>query len=127
MTEYDTTEQPKETQDVAQTPADEPMTRERERADTGATGTDGFLATSDLDGFAARWQAIQARFVDEPRQSVHEADALVQEVTDNLTRRFAAERERLEQVWGSGEDVSTEDLRVALQRYRSFFGRLLAA
>ena len=44
-----------------------------------------------------------------------------------LAQGFAAERERLEQQWGRGEDVSTEDLRIALQRYRGFFQRLLSA
>jgi hypothetical protein len=63
--------------------------------------------------------------VDEPRRTVEQADELVAEVMKRLAEGFAAERERLEQQWGRGEDVSTEDLRLALQRYRSFFQRLL--
>ena len=70
---------------------------------------------------------IQTGFVDEPRQTVEQADELVAQVMQRLAEGFAAERERLEQQWGRGEDVSTEDLRIALQRYRSFFQRLLAA
>ena len=80
--------------------------------------------SSDYQG---RWETIQTNFVDDPRRTVEEADELVAEVMRRLAESFAAERERLEGQWGRGEDVSTEDLRVALQRYRSFFQRLLAA
>ncbi len=78
-------------------------------------------------GFQERWEEIQASFVDEPRTSVEAADQLVAEVMQRLAEGFARERSDLEQQWDRGEDVSTEDLRVALQRYRSFFQRLLAA
>jgi hypothetical protein len=74
-----------------------------------------------------RWSAIQTRFVDEPRQSIEDADALVGQVIDELTATFADERARLEGHWDAGSEPSTEDLRVALQRYRSFFNRLLSA
>jgi hypothetical protein len=77
--------------------------------------------------FSIRWEDIQASFVDEPRKSVQSADQLVAEVMQRLAESFARERSDLEQQWDRGEDVSTEDLRVALQRYRSFFQRLLAA
>ena len=65
--------------------------------------------------------------MDEPRQTVEQADELVAHVMKRLAEGFATEREQLEQQWGRGEDVSTEDLRITLQRYRSFFERLLAA
>jgi len=78
------------------------------------------------DEFQSRWEEIQVRFVDEPRGAVEDADALVATVMQRLAEGFASERERLEAQWGRGEDISTEDLRVALQRYRSFFQRLLA-
>ena len=65
--------------------------------------------------------------MDEPRRAVEEADELVAQVMKRLAEGFAGERERLEQQWGRGEDISTEDLRVALQRYRAFFQRLLSA
>ena len=74
-----------------------------------------------------RWEEIQASFVDEPRDSVAQADALVADLMQRLATGFSAERERLEGQWDSGDDVSTEDLRVALTRYRSFFERLLSA
>lgn len=79
----------------------------------------------EADQFRARWFAIQADFVDEPRRSVEEADQLVAAVMTRLAEVFADARHNLEQDWGSGDDVSTEDLRVALRRYRSFFDRLL--
>ena len=66
-------------------------------------------------------------FVDEPRDSVAQADALVADLMQQLAASFSEERERLEKQWDSGDDVSTEDLRVALTRYRSFFDRLLSA
>ena len=69
---------------------------------------------------------IQTQFVDEPRRSVEQADELVASAMKRLAEIFANERETLEQNWDRGDDVSTEDLRVALQRYRSFFDRLLS-
>jgi hypothetical protein len=80
----------------------------------------------DSGEFHARWEQIQVRFVDEPRGAVEDADALVATVMKSLAEGFAQEREHLEAQWGRGEDISTEDLRVALQRYRSFFQRLLS-
>jgi hypothetical protein len=76
-------------------------------------------------GFRTRWEAIQTGFVDEPRKAVEQADALVSETIKRLSDVFAEERTSLEQHWGRGENVSTEDLRIALKRYRSFFERLL--
>jgi hypothetical protein len=76
-------------------------------------------------GFRARWEGIQTGFVDEPRTAVEQADALVSEIMKRLTDVFAEERAGLEKHWGRGENVSTEDLRIALKRYRSFFERLL--
>lgn len=83
------------------------------------------LAESDAGAYRSRWEAVQTGFVDEPRTAVKNADALVAEVMQHLASRFAEERTRLEAQWTSGEDAGTEDLRLALQRYRSFFQRLL--
>jgi hypothetical protein len=77
-------------------------------------------------GFHTRWDSIQTGFVDEPRAAVEQADALVGEMLRRLTDVFGNERGRLEDQWKRGENVSTEDLRVALKRYRSFFERLLS-
>lgn len=73
-----------------------------------------------------RWQEVQAGFVDEPRRAVQQADELVAGAIKRLAQTFADERSQLEGQWDRGDEVSTEDLRVALQKYRSFFGRLLA-
>jgi hypothetical protein len=80
-------------------------------------------ATTDLRD---RWTDVQAGFVDEPRSAVEAADGLVAEVMQRLADSFATEREALEQQWSRGDDASTEDLRIALRRYRSFFDRLLS-
>jgi hypothetical protein len=63
--------------------------------------------------------------VDEPRRSVEQADGLVAEVIKRLANSFADERAKLEGQWGRGDNVSTEDLRISLRRYRAFFDRLL--
>jgi len=74
----------------------------------------------------SRWDSIQGAFVDEPRSAVQKADELVAEAIQKLAETFSGERTRLEQHWDRGDNVSTEDLRVGLQKYRSFFNRLLA-
>lgn len=74
----------------------------------------------------SQWEAIQAGFVDEPRQAVERADGLVAHVIQRLAQTFSEEHGRLEQQWSQGADVSTEELRIALKRYRSFFDRLLS-
>ena len=81
---------------------------------------------NDADRFRKRWADIQASFVDEPRSAVKEADGLVAETMKCIAETFANERTTLEHQWDRGDNVTTEDLRVALQRYRSFFSRLLS-
>ena len=81
---------------------------------------------SELDDFRKRWNDIQASFVDEPKPSVEKADQLVASVIQKLAQLFAEERSKLESNWSKGGEVSTEDLRQALRRYRSFFDRLLS-
>ena len=73
-----------------------------------------------------RSDRVQVEFVDEPRRSVQEAEELVSLTMKRLAEIFSEERQKLEQEWNRGGDVSTEDLRLALRRYRSFFGRLLS-
>jgi hypothetical protein len=85
------------------------------------------LEDHELQSILVRWKDIQAEFVDEPRKAVQDADALVAELMQRLAQMFASEREQLESRWAGGDDVSTEDLRHGLRRYRSFFERLLAA
>ena len=77
--------------------------------------------------FRSRWDAVQIGFVDDPGQAVRSADELVAQVMKSLAESFASERSRLEQQLGSTEGAaSTENLRVALRQYRSFFQRLLS-
>jgi len=80
----------------------------------------------ELEDMRSRWDAVQAAFVDEPRRAVEQADGLVAFAMKRLAEVFSEERSKLEKQWDRGDNVSTEDLRIALQRYRSFFHRLLS-
>ena len=93
---------------------------------TSDTAPSALLPAGDTRTFRSRWDGIQTGFVDEPRQAVEQADGLVAEVMQHLAGIFADERAKLESQWSRGDDVSTEDLRIALRRYRSFFDRLLS-
>jgi len=84
------------------------------------------FADDELSRLRARWDNVQASFVDDPRECVQKADGLVSDVVDQLTAGFSQARSRLEEQWARGEEASTEDLRVALKQYREFFQRLLA-
>ena len=119
------------TRDIASAPEIEDPRDEEFSGGRAATVEDPehapLLPVNESADFGRRWEEIQTAFVDEPRQAVERADELVAQVMQRLAEGFASERERLEQQWGRGEDISTEDLRVALQRYRAFFQRLLSA
>ena len=92
-----------------------------------STGSvEALLNQEETELFRTRWNEIQGKFVDEPRSAVQQADALVSEVIEKITAMFANEHSSLEEQWKEGNDVSTEDLRQALQHYRSFFNRLVA-
>ncbi len=84
------------------------------------------FSADQAKAFRVRWDTIQGGFVDEPRRAVEQADSLVAETMQRLAEIFAEERARLEGHWDRKETVSTEDLRLELRRYRSFFGRLLS-
>ena len=88
--------------------------------------TSPLFPAGEATSFRARWSEAQTSFVDEPRHAVEQADGLVAEMMQRLAQVFADERSKLEQQWSQGDDVSTEDLRVGLRRYRSFFDRLLS-
>lgn len=83
------------------------------------------FSESEMGEFRSQWGKIQTGFVDQPRQTVEDADKLVAAVMQRLAEGFANERSGLEKQWDRGDNVSTEGLRLALQRYRSFFDRLL--
>ena len=95
----------------------------RQAIDEGPTP---LFANDELSGYRTRWSAIQTGFVDEPRRAVEEADTLVAELMKRLAEGFADERRQLEAHWERSDQVSTEDLRIAMRRYRSFFERLLS-
>ena len=115
------TDRPSSTAEVARD-LDRPEARERrEREEAPST----LFPENEATDFRTRWTDIQTGFVDEPCRAVEQADALVAEVIKRLANSFAEERSKLEGQWGRGDDVSTEDLRVSLRRYRSFFDRLL--
>jgi len=80
----------------------------------------------ETEDMRERWKTIQASFVDEPRKAVQEADQLVKSAIQQLEEVFREQRSQMEQLWSGGKDVSTEDLRVSFQRYRTFFNRLLS-
>jgi len=81
---------------------------------------------ADLDELKSRWNTIQIEFVDEPRKSVEQADALVVEVLKRVEQAFTDRRAALNAQWADNEQISTEDLRKTFQAYRSFFNRFLA-
>jgi hypothetical protein len=100
----------------------EPKTPDREAA---VSEPMPLFSEMEMGDFRSQWSKVQTGFVDEPRRTVEDADKLVAAVMQRLAEGFASERSGLEKQWESGDNVSTEDLRVALQRYRSFFDRLL--
>jgi hypothetical protein len=108
---------------------DNPLDREVElrSRDDRVDDSDGMRLLPDdvVDDLRPRWADIQASFVDQPRRAVEQADALVADAIRRLAEAFAGARSSLEREWDRGEDVSTEDLRLAFRRYRTFFDRLL--
>jgi hypothetical protein len=124
--------------DVIDTTLDESDTEQRmpveeSRVDTRSASSTGveneglaaLFEDAEAEKFRTQWLAIQSKFVDNPRESVREADELVASVLKSVTMSFHNRRSSLEKEWNSGGKASTEDLRVALKRYRSFFDRLL--
>ncbi|MET9658267.1 hypothetical protein [Streptomyces sp. NPDC006510] len=117
------------TPDSSQGPGGENETRQAPAPAAAGEEGDGNapLLGEEQEGFRSRWQRIQGNFVDDPREAVSAADTLVAEVMQALARTFSDHKQGLEGQWQRGEEVPTEELRVALQRYRSFFNRLLNA
>ena len=87
---------------------------------------ESLFGNDKLSDLRSRWDHVQSGFVDDPRECVQQADGIVSDVVDQLTTGFSEVRSRLEAQWARGEEASTEDLRLALKRYREFFERLLA-
>lgn len=114
---------------LAERPTGERVAEKHREATSAApnnAGTSPLFPNNELEDLRRRWNEVQGTFVDEPRRAVEQADGLVASAMKRLAEVFAEERSRLEQQWDRGDNVSTEDLRLALQRYRSFFQRLLS-
>jgi len=112
---------------TGQTPSQTPSRLPNPAATDGADIDQAtpLFPTGEAEGFRTRWTDVQTGFVDEPRSAVEQSDTLVAEMMKRLATVFAEERANLEEQWSRGDDISTEDLRQALRRYRSFFDRLL--
>ena len=105
------------------TPAAAPQAGGEDRSEAEAAQ---LLDPKDREAMTRRWRDIQADFVDQPQKAMQDADALVAGLMQQLAQMFSQERSQLEAQWSRGDQVSTEDLRVSLQRYRAFFERLLS-
>ena len=113
---------------MASAAATDPLPKDTHHADEHAVTDErpsAIFAGAEAAGYRTQWDAIQTGFVDEPRKAVQEADALVSLVTKRLAEVFTDERNALEHQWDRGDEISTEDLRLALRKYHAFFERLL--
>jgi len=108
------------------TSTEAPATAEHASVEPESSPEELLFADDDLAELRGRWGAVQAAFVDDPKDCVQKADVLVSDLVEQLTTGFSHARSRLEEQWARGEEASTEDLRVALMHYREFFERLLA-
>jgi hypothetical protein len=104
---------------------DKEISENRAPADVVSEQLEPLFEDEAAKKFRSRWLVIQSKFVDDPRDSVKQADDLVADILKSVTMSFADRRISLEKQWNSGENISTEDMRQALKRYRAFFERLL--
>ena len=112
--------------DVPAVPMEKPATEKSRPLSRNNEELVPLFSESAVQNFRERWTTLQTEFVDEPRRSVEQADELVAHVMKDMAATFSDERKKLEQQWEHGDKVSTEDLRLVLRRYRSFFDRLLS-
>jgi len=110
---------------MEQTQHEEQAQQETRRDEEQDGHDEALFADDEAQSLRSRWEDVQRGFVDEPREAVEKADDLVSDLVERLTKSFAEARSGLEEQWNKGEEASTEDLRVALTRYRAFFERLL--
>ncbi len=125
MNEQYFVEQAANTSEIDERTDGETIAHEEATTSTNAGSLTALLDHEESEHLRTRWNEIQGKFVDEPRSAVQQADTLVSEVIEKITQMFANEHSSLEGQWNQGNDVSTEDLRKALQHYRSFFNRLV--
>ena len=107
-------------------PIEKPAAEKSRPLDRNKEELVALFSESAVQNFRHRWTTLQTEFVDEPRRSVEQADELVAHVMKDMAATFSDERKKLEQQWEQGDKVSTEDLRLVLRRYRSFFDRFLS-
>ena len=105
--------------------ANPPQTDADRQADTGVRQRTTLIEAERAESYNSRWTELKGEFVDDPRSAVRGANELVGEVLDELEELFRRQRTDLEHGLDS-EQTTTEDLRQALGRYRSFFDRLLS-
>ena len=123
--EPERTEQSEQVEDRVERRTDQGASENRVPVNTADEKLEPLFEDEAARKFRSRWQVIQGKFVDDPRDSVKQADDLVADIIKSVTMSFADRRVTLEKQWNNGENVSTEDMRQALKRYRSFFERLL--
>ncbi len=118
------------TADETVVPQDETVVAQHEPAQQKPTdNADGAVALftdDEVDQYRTEWRGLQSDFVDSPRDAVQHADQLVAQVIQSLATTFADHKKSLEGQWSKGEQVETEELRVALRQYRAFFDKLLS-
>jgi hypothetical protein len=117
--------EPRRNEPVENQPESRVVSMESRRAARAET-EESLISSRQTEDLRARWTVIQASFVDEPRKAVQEADALLSAAIKQIEESFTDQRGQLEKQWSEGSEASTEDLRLALQRYRTFFDRLLS-
>jgi hypothetical protein len=103
----------------------EPQGMEADEQQVASPEAEPLVSPEEASELRSRWSTIQTQFVDDPRRAVEDANNLVDEVTKHIVETFTRGRADLEEQWSRGDDVTTEELRVVLQRYRSFFDGLL--
>ncbi|MFF3863090.1 hypothetical protein [Streptomyces sp. NPDC002209] len=115
--------------DATQVAADQPAGGQEQEPEPGREPEgeeEPLLGAAEAERYRTTWSEIQGRFVDDPREAVRSADALVAEVMQRFAGTLSEHRSGLEKQWDRGEQVATEDLRQALRAYRSLVNRLLA-
>jgi hypothetical protein len=117
--------EPRRNEPVENQPESRVVSMENRRA-MRAEDEESLISSRQTEDLRSRWTIIQASFVDEPRKAVKEADALLSAAIKQIEESFTDQRSQLEKQWSQGSEASTEDLRLALQRYRTFFDRLLS-
>jgi hypothetical protein len=84
------------------------------------------LLSNESEELRSRWTSIQAQFVDQPCTSIEQADALIADAIERLSKALGIQQSQLRERWLNHDDVSTEELRLTLQEYRTFLNNLFS-